>query len=541
MVRAVTQALDDSYVGWTLQDFAGGRNTEKNIQNLAPNESPDQQNGKLTRPDRYTGRDGWTIQCGLPAIGDGIYFIFDKNGTRHIIEWAGGNMYDTTSGSAILVATSVYTPGRVIAHTDLNNKIYWSDGVVTLQQYDPSTNTNTTVITSGATGSINPPAFQVAYAINGALVVGATTVSATFEPDNIRWCNFEDPTTWLGSSLYAVYAGKGGKVNAICQLPFNAFFVGKSQGAVFSFSGPLTATGLTPNQIPVATGVLDGKTAKYVPNGVNSSAGVVFLGTDRRVWFTNGLQCVELSVPIRSELNTYILQQLNANASAQFNAVVHYADAQYVLDVGGSTHYCLDYNQQNWTLYKGWPSGYWTDLAVDKYGFPAIYCALSNLPAVAQAANGSTDNGALINYYWKTGYIGAGDNYRYKFWHWLFVTYATDSGHIEISAQQGTNNTLIGGPVAAAILASGGTGNVSIWDQSVWDGPNVWAFTPGSLYQVYRRRHRLMTQSVNYPGKYQALRGSDIQITFQQSTVSGHFELLGAKAHILKKGFKRVG
>lgn len=546
MVSINQQALDDAYSGVMVGDFSGGRNTEKDIQDLDPNESCDCLNVKF-RPGRLLGRGGYValVSAGLPGAGDGTKFFFDAGGNRRQVVWSGGNLYQVTFGIATLIAAGVYNSGNSVCHTTYSGILYYSDGIIPLRRWNPVTGVEEAVPNSGASGAVPPPAAKVLATYQGCIVAGATTVGGFFEGDVFRWCNVNDPTTWLALSLQAVGQGTGGEVNSISNMgvsdmgvsPFKALFVGKSLRGVFGFQGALGA--LQEFLIPANVGVLDGKTVQFIP-GPDGRAYVVWLGTDRELWFTNGITADKLSGKIRSELAQAILERIQTAANPRFNSVVNTLDYQYVLDIGGGIHFVYDYQLKTWTKYTGWPSGAWTE-GVDATGFPAIYVASDTVSQFAQANYGDSDNGSLITFQWKSGLLNAGNAERLKDWDWLYATFATDQGQLEITVDPGPG-TLGSGEPATGILTVPASGESPfILDQSLLDGVDVLTAGNQSTFDLFRKKLRLRVPVAAYPGLSEKLRASDVQVTIKQSLVQGHFELLGFKLLYLNRGYKRVG
>lgn len=545
MVAAVQSALDDAYAGVLLSDFSGGRNTEADPQDLKPNEAAECLNVKF-RPGRLIGRNGYVLLISnLPAKNDGIAFFFDSGGNRRQVVWSNGSIYQVTFGIASLIAAAVYTAGNSVCHTTYAGVIYYSDGVIPLRRWNPITATEQAVPNAGGVGTIAPPAAKVLATSQGCIVAGATTVGGFFEGDLIRWCNVNDPTTWLALSFQAVGQGTGGEVNSINNMgvsdqgvsPFKALFVGKSRDGVFGLQGALGS--LQEFLIPASTGVLDGRTVKFMP-GPDGRAYVVWLGTDREVWYTNGISADKLSANIRTELNTAILNRIQNIASPHFNAVINLIDYQYVLDVGGGLFFVYDYYGQAWTQYSGWPSGYWAE-GVDVTGFPAIYVASDSAGQFSQANFGDTDNGSMITFSWTTGFLNAGNAERLKDWDFLYATFATDSGQLEITVTPATGRDGAGNPATGVITAPPSAGSPFVLDSSLLDGPDVLTVGAQGDFNVYQRKIRLRVPVAAYPGITEKLRGSSVQMNIKQSLVQGHFELFSAKLLYLNRGYKRVG
>lgn len=111
---------------------------------------------------------------------DGLAAFVDSSGTWHIVCWHGGNIYRiTTAGVVSTIGSSVYASGNRIAHTDYSNDLYWSDGTTIwtsgpnssgLRTFDGTT--DAMVVSSGAGGSIEPPAAKVMATYAGQIVLG---------------------------------------------------------------------------------------------------------------------------------------------------------------------------------------------------------------------------------------------------------------------------------------------------------------------------------------------------------------------------------
>lgn len=543
--------LDDAMLSLRIVDFSGGLNSESDPQDLPLNASPDCQNVKLLKPGRLIGRNGYIVTIGsLAAKGDGVAFFYDANGNRRLALWSNGNIYDITTGTLSSIATGIYAAGNRIAWTILNGVLYYSDGVTITgsgasasgtRKWDPVAATEGAVISSGSTGTIPTPAAKVMTTYAGSIVWANTTYSGTTYTDGLIFCNVNDPTTVLGTQLTRVGQGQGGAINSCLPFavsaagvsPFRALFVGKSQQGIYALQGALGQT--TEILVNCPTGVRDGATAKfvYIPN---VGGCIVFLGTDNKVWYTNGVVSGELSSAIRTEISDYIKNQLGLSLTQAFTAVLNYSDFQYVLDLGGSRQYVYDWDKQIWTRYIGWPSGYWTE-ARDPSGNPTMYVASST--NVSQCNIGSTDNGGAIAPYWKTGWLNIGDPELLKIWKWIYVSYYTDTGALNINAttNQGMGSTASGTMTPTTYAP---TGNV-LWDQAQWD-VDKWAASGSAAYNPYKSRMRLVVPTTGLDGSPESLRGYDVQVKISEdpSQPTGHFELLGFNLLYLPRGRKRV-
>lgn len=561
MVKAVQDTIDDSVRNVDITDFLGGLNSEKDQTDMNLNESPFCQN-VFARPGKLIGRNGSVpLVSGLPAGSDGTLFFFDKGGNRRQIVWSAGNLYQVTFGISTLIATAVYNAGQRIASTTLYGTVYYSDGIVPMRQWEPLSNIEKQTPSSGAPLSLPPPAFNVVVTYEGSIVAGCVTVPGfAQEPDTFRWCDVNDPTTWNGTSAQAVGEGFGGKINAMNIMgvsaqgvsPFRALWVGKDENGIFGYQGALGSQ--TEFLIPASCGCLDGNSVQFIP-GPSGQAYVCWLGTDRKVWFTNGISADELSGNIRTELSNYILAQIQANPNQLFSSVRNDANYQYVLDCGGNRQYVYDFQNQYWTKYQGWPSGFWT-AGTDSTGFPAIFCAPdvagANAGTFWQANTGLTDDGAIIPYIWKTGLLNAGNMYQYKEWIWAYVTFATNGGQVEVTVTEGPNttgSTLVSDFTIQAPLTA--AGQPFILDQSLLDGPDLLTPNPETAtYTTYRFKNAIAcpVDPSNYSEffsstgpLFESLRAADVQLELSQTNIAAHFEIWGARLQYIPFGYAEVG
>lgn len=553
MSPAMKTTLEDELKNLDIVDFLGGLNSQKDLQDMELNESPDCLN-VYAQPGRLLGRKGSLNQVTMPAaISDGIMYMYDALGTRRIYVWNGGNLYETTFGAATAVASACYNAGERVCHTTLNGIVYYSDGIIPIRMYDPATSTDSDITPSGATGSIAIPSANVLITYTGALVAGACVAAGVFEPQQFRWCNINDPTTWLGVNVQAVGQGLGGQINAMSNMgvsdagvsPFRALWVGKSREGIFGYQGALGQ--LQEFLIPVPSGVQDGASAAFIPSP-DGRAMVAWLGTDHKIWYSNGVTASELSGNIRDELAAYVQNQIATKAKPLFCAVNNAENFHYVLDCGDNVQYVYDYQNKYWTRYEGWPSGYWASGA-DALGSPAIFFASNVDTKYGQANVGDVefDGTTPIEHYWKTGYLNGGNSDRLKDWIQAFVAFKTEGlGQVNVDFIEGptpTPDTRLNGSFGIGISADGG--NTLVWDVGNWDDQD-WSGNPSDLIKTYRVRVR-MACLVSIDSEFYALipyetfRAADCQITIGQSAVAKHFEILGLRLQFIWRGYAQVG
>lgn len=534
--KTLKNNLDDVMTAIQITDFSGGLNSESDPSDLPMNTSPDCQNVKFNKAGRVIGREGFMDKItGLAGAPDGLAFFYDVGGGRKIVLWAAGNIYNVSDlVSASLIASSVYTAGERVAWTVLNSVLYYSDGTIPLRQWDGTT--EQAVANSGGAGTIAPPAARVLTTYAGSIVAGNTNVGGFQEPHAVRWCVVNDATTWFGTDIQEVGAGQGGEVNTLISVgvssvgvsPYRAIFVGKSRAGVFVLKGALGT--LEEVLVNAPTGVLDGLTAKFLP-GPDGSGYILFLGTDYKVWATNGVTTQEVSGAIRSELHEFVTETVSSTSKPVFCAVENYEDFQYILDVGRNRQYVLDYDRRIWTRYSGYPSGYMLS-ARDTNGNQLMLVADRTTNRLCKLNEGLTDNGAAINPYYKTGWLHAGDPDLFKVWKWLYLAFRTDTGQVDVTAQVNQAE----GVSCSFSMLSGGTNVGAIWDVSLWD-VGLWGQT---VLHAYKKKARFFHNTTGLDGSVESLRGFDIQLTLAGSPAGSAFEILGLTILFLPRGRKRV-
>lgn len=552
--RSLQSDMDASLLPMTIADFLPGLISETDEGDLPPGASPDCQNVYF-KPGRLLGRKGYVSKnASLPAIADGIASFYDSDGTKHICLWSNGNFYDvnTTSFALTLVQASCYSAGTRITWTILNRVLYFSDGTTIttsgghqsgIRYYDPvgTPGSAPLLITSGTAGTIETPAAKVLATRSGQLVLGNIKyVGGTYAKDSVLWSNVADPTTIVGTNIYRVGEGQGGEINCIVPMaissagfiPTDALFCGLSEFGVFMLKGALSTSTLTSIQLNCAAGVLDGATAKYIPGP--GSAFVAFLATDRKVYYTNGYDTDELSKAIRTELREYIEDRYTdlSPVTPKFTSARNEQDHHYILDLGGGRQYIYDWDHKYWTRYNNWVSGYWIE-SRDANSNPALYVTSHTATSLVQQNSGTTDGGSVIEPYWKTQWLNAGDADLNKIYKWAYLSFRTDEGNVTLTATvkhgQGSQATATFAPPAASSSSD-------LWDSAIWDSA-TWSSSVSATQVPYKQKRRLFVQETS--GQRSKLQGYDVQLQLSQS-VAGWYEVLNLNVLFLPGGRKHV-
>lgn len=491
MVDTPKGPLEDSLRQLNVNDMSGGLVTSIGPLSLASNQTPDSLN-VFAYQGQMLFRGGYQQFASLPGQTDGSFTYVDASRKQHLMAWVNGSLYDFASGTAVAVASSVYTPGQQIGHCILNGVMYWSTLTVPLRQYDGTT--ESAVPNSGGVGIVPPPAanFLVTYA--GSIVAVYPVPLGVPEPSSFMWSNVNDPTTWPGVNIqtvgsndgsictFALLMGiipggiqQGGGVPATRQL-----LVGKNSGNLFLYAGALGT--LTENAVPCPVGSIDANCPVYIPSSQGAGA-VAFLGSDGQAWLTDGNSAVVISNNIKDLIYKLTQDALAANSSQKFNAVYNARWQYYLLDFGSNTQLAYKWDTQAWWLFRGWPSGpFITAMAAS--GLPQIFVCSQSAGASGAyeiALDQTNDAGASISAYYTTPYIHGGKPQNEKIFN-RFDLFAFSVGiQYTITAQtiprsdntvQEAQQIVFNDPAfgATGTSGSGGVWNVSLWNEFVWGG-----------------------------------------------------------------------
>ncbi len=478
--------LEDQRKGLLLTDFSGGIVTDTGGLSLAPNQTPDALNvfaweGNL----HYSG--GYSPWSTLPAVTDAAYTYYDVNVTKHMLEWAGGNLYEVTSGAPVTIASGVYTPGQQVAHAQLNGILYWSTLTVPLRQWNGVTE-QAVVNTGAAPVHVPPPACAFLIVLNGSLVAVNFVVNGVHQQGAFIWCDVNNPGSWVGANVQTVGSNDGGTcvfallmgVAQVGVTPTKQFMVGKNNRQIFLYNGALGS--LTENAVSSPVGIVDGSSAVYIPTQQGLGA-VMFLGDDAQFYLCNGIECPVISTGIKTLAYNLTQAALLANPGQRFNAVYNQRFQYYMCDFGNSTQLVYKWDTAAWWLFKGWPSGVYS-VAPTNTGLPSVFVGANyaGQTGVYQLALDQTNfNGVAPTIYWTTPYMHGGKPERLKIFQDVTM-FAYDVGvQYQLTAQgmprsdgviESTVPMLFNDPAVGAIPAQ--VGAVSLWGVAKW-GISQWS------------------------------------------------------------------
>ena len=550
---SLKSTVEDALRTVALTDFSGMLKSELDLLDIPLNAWQDCSNVKLEQ-GKAVGRDGYVVRATIAAIADGLAFFYDSTGTRRAAVWMSGNLYslNLSSWATTSIDTSCYSAGTRVVHTVLNRVLYYSDGTTIrtsgaddsgVSYWNPATGAYGMVISSGTAGTIETPACKAMCAYNGQLVLGNIKyVGGTTAVDSILWSNVLDPTTIVGTNIFAVGNGQGGAINSLVPFrvgaegvsPFRALFVGKELSC-YQLDGALTPSTLSETLITAQVGVLDGATVEAVPIvGSARSIQILWLASDRQVWMTDGISADPLTLEIKTELYNWISDRLAVSGAQEFSAYLDLGNGHYVLDVGGGRHYCYDYRAKGWTKYNGWPNGIFAP-AKDAASRDIVLMVDRSNARLCQVNSGTTDNSSAINPWIKSAALHGGDPTEDKTWHWVFAFWATDTSAIKVTA----TNRLGQGEYAQATLepTAVAAGTFSRFDSAIFD-TDIFAATEITGYVPMQGKARLVHVPTNAPRRL--LKGSTVQVKIEQPTTeSGRFELLAVMLKYLPGGSVR--
>jgi len=538
-----------------ISDFTPGL-----LSDLDPNDIPlggcRNTENVVFQPGAMLGRRGFSILNSLLAgVADGIATFYDSDGNLHLVVWADGDFFDvdTITFVATLVRANAYQAGLRVCHADLARILYFSDGETIvddgmgfsgIRMYDPPTNPADAplVVSDGSPGTIPTPACKVMIARTGQLLLGDLKYDNTplYAHDTAIWTNVFAPQTIIGTNIVRVGEGQGGAINCFVFMsvtpdsgdsPYDAVFTGLAEHGVYILKGALTPGTIQAIALNCTAGVLDGATAKYIP--IQSGAAMVcFLGTDRRVYATNGLATEDIVTDkISKELDEYLLGRLQLAPTGIFTSARNDRDHHYILDCGGGRFYCYDWMRKCWMKFTRWVSGYWAE-AIDINGTPILYVTDQENPRLVQQNAGMFDGGAPITPFWTSGTIRIGKAINNIF-KWLYLRFRTDNGRVlaNLRVLQGR------GPISQMTFDNlGGASVAALWGSGIW-GSSIWGGSASSQFPALEQKKRIFVNELN--GTRSKLQGSDIQITLTTDSAE-HFEPLNILILYLPGGRRHV-
>lgn len=546
---ALKNTLQDDLKDIDITDFLGGLNTVLDPQDMQLNMSPDCLN-VYGVPGSLKCRGGEVELVEPAATCDGLLLFYDDYGSRHIYSWSDGNLYEVTYGVETLLLSACYQAGERVAHTTLNGVVYFSEGITPMTYYNPADGTGG--LQPGnpdQVGAVNPPAFKVVITYAGSIVAGNCVTAGVQEADIFRWCNVNDPSTWLGVSAQAVGQGIGGGISGMSSMsvsdsgvsPFRSIWVGKESFGVFGYKGALGQ--MEEFQLPVAVGCLHPESVQLI-QAPDDRAMVAWLGTDRRVWISNGITAVPLSTPIDNVLGAFINEQILNKAKPLFAAARHDGKYMYILDCGDGVHFVYNFQYKYWTKFTGWTSGYWTSGA-DATGFPGIFVGGNLTERISQCDTGLLDLATPIDCYWSTPLLNGGNSYRYKDWIWSYITFRTSGGgQVFFTIREGPTPDDSHMECGYTVQALGDSGGTFILDVSTLDGPDVLGGDEYTDQLMFRIKERLAVPTVGDLAPlipFQTMKASDAYVIVGQEDNPKPFEIMGIRVQFIWRGYAQVG
>jgi hypothetical protein len=487
MVAILKAVFDDGLPTVKLPDISGGLNTMEGILSLPSNQTPMCAN-VIGFPGRTLYAGGYSLytQNTVNTSGaDASWEFFDVNNAKHIIEWRGGQMFDTVNGVLVTVSGATYTAGQDIGHVDENGVLYWCTASVPLQAYNGST--NTAVVSSGSAGSVAIPTGTYLCAYAGSIVVANPGISGSANPGSFIPSNVNDPTTFIGANLTAT--GSNNYIEAMVPMgvaaggvpPTNSIMVLGSKYVILA-QGPVNSLKL--NSVNVPVGCLDGNSVVYVPTG-DLLGSVVFMGTDTQFWWTNGITAEWISKQILDYVNINVQDAYNYNPNQRFFAAYNGRYQYYICDlgVGGGQQLIYRWQSKAWYVVQGWPSGAYLT-GTTGIGFPCNYVASAdaNTPGMYIVGQDNINfNGTNPQIFFNTPYLHANDPSLDKEWQYItlemnniipaaYQVYAQSQPRANGSVLKSNTLTFMN-PTLANAMAS----NYGIWDVSKWDSGALWA------------------------------------------------------------------
>jgi hypothetical protein len=486
----LTKSLDDTLPEVTCGDISAGLNLQEGTLSLSPNQTFSCFNviGFKGRTIYVGGFSEYTAG-GVAAGADGNWQFYDTNNAKHLIEWRGGNMYDTVNGNLVTIATGCYIAGQNIGRIDQNGILYWTTASVPLQAFNGST--TTAVIDSGATGSLPIPAGTCLCSYAGSIIVGNPTILGVTYPGSFIASNVNDPTTFLASNQSNISSSNF--IQALVPMgvasggvpPTNSIMVVGSEFLILA-QGAVNALKL--NTVNVPMGCQDGNSVVYIPTGDLLGA-VMYMGNDNQFWETNGITGDCVSKQLLNWLNLTIQTTKEANPVARFSGSYNGRYQYYIVDLGMNNQLVYRWQQKAWYYISGWPSGFYCE-GTTGIGFPCNYVSSSSPTFTAAIYLVGQDNilfnGQVPVIQFNTPYLHGGDTSELKEYQWIYMEMnnlipAAYNVYVQGLPFQGglfpqSNTLLFPNPLLnKALLSNYGVWNVSLWDVALW-GPGESVF-----------------------------------------------------------------
>jgi hypothetical protein len=377
MVRKLGGDFDTALPILKMADISAGLNTQDGILQLPSNQTPACSNvfGFNNRTLYVGGYNSYTaLDTGVQ--GDGGWQFYDQNGAKHLIAWAGGNMYDTVNGVKTTIATSCYIAGQNIGKIDQNGLLYWSTLTVPIQVYNGSTTVPVVMnpVTVGA-GPIPASDYLTSYA--GSIIAANPVIGGVANPGSILGSDVNDPTSFVTANLTAT--GSNNYIRFLIPMgvanvgipPTSSVMVGGSSALILA-QGAFNSFKLADVNVP--QGCKDGQSAQYIPTGDLLGA-VIYLGNDNQFWLTDGITGDCVSYQNLDYFNGLIQTSLQDDVLQKFCGGYNSRYQYYICDLGTNMQLIYRWRQKAWYLVNGWPCLYqWHD----RLGLSCQLCRLKH-------------------------------------------------------------------------------------------------------------------------------------------------------------------
>lgn len=562
MSQLTQGVFDDSLPSLPIKDISGGMNTQDGALSLASNQTPMCQN-VIGFPGRTIYAGGYNLYTALDTgvQGDGGWQFYDNNGAKHLIVWAGGNMYDTVNGVKVTIATGCYQAGQNIGKIDQNGNLYWSTLTVPIQIYNGTT--TIPVVNSMATGAVAIPASDYLCSYAGSIIAANPVIGGTPNPGSLIGSNVNDVTTFIGANL--TQCGNNNYIRFLMPMgvaavgipPTSSVLVGGknvlilAQGAFNSFKL---------NEVNVTEGCLDGQSAQYIPTGDLLGA-VTYLGNDNQWWWTNGITGECITKQILDFCNLTIQTALQTDINQKFWGAYNARYQYYICDLGINQQLIYRWQTKAWYLIVGWPSGVYIN-GTTGLGFPANYVcsntsgALSVASGVYQVGQDNALMGSVVpSVFFNTPYMHANDPTMDKEWQWVTLEMNNNfpcsynvsaTGMPVANGYVPTSNILkFSNPALLAMANTTGIWDVSKWDVATWGAGGTFMnqvpYPASGMFSVPVGVSTWVPYATNQPLRSGAI---SLKISWTQGGITGalpSFDTLGLNLRYKPLGHYTIG
>ncbi len=253
----------------------------------------------------------------FPAV-TGLYYTKLSSGTDYIYSICGERFYYNTSGVWTWqnsTSPPSYDPNNQFIWTTALDTVILSDNVDAVKKITNGSNFGTLSFSS-LSASIRPTAVKCLTWYKNYLILGNTTETSISRTTRIRWSDVGTIETWSDDNYNDIAELGGQQIEAFVQLYDSLYILFTDSIWEMSLVGG--------DEIFTFRKVIDGigciaKNSVQTINFLNQRKGIIFLAKDKRIYFFDGNNIVDISALIHGSLDKLNPSRLQYAVSAVDN------------------------------------------------------------------------------------------------------------------------------------------------------------------------------------------------------------------------------